>query len=316
MHSHPGATGTIDRPNDAAPAERSPVATPLHQADPFAEQTPSTGSPLVALDRLRDLLGTSRNCFVLTGAGCSTASGIPDYRDLDGAWKRPPPMQYRMFMDQPLSRARYWARSMIGWRRFGSAKPNAAHEALARFEAGGGMSLLLTQNVDGLHEQAGNTEVVDLHGRLDRVRCMQCEARSPRAVFQQRLESANPDWVTLDAAVAPDGDADLGDFDFAQFVVPPCAVCGGILKPDVVFFGENVPRDRVEHAMQRLAGSDLMLVVGSSLMVYSGYRFATAAAASGIPIVSINIGVTRADPLLAFKVEAPCGEALSMLWPG
>jgi NAD-dependent SIR2 family protein deacetylase len=285
-------------------------------ADPFAQQTPPVAAPAAALERLQTMLARSQRCFVLTGAGCSTASGIPDYRDLDGAWKRPPPMQYRVFMDQPLSRARYWARSMIGWRRFGSAQPNAAHEALARFETGGSMSLLLTQNVDGLHERAGNRHVVDLHGRLDRVRCMSCETRSPRAEFQQRLEAANPDWLALDAAVAPDGDADLGDFDFAQFAVPPCTVCGGVLKPDVVFFGENVPRDRVTHAMDCLAGSDLMLVVGSSLMVYSGYRFATAAAAAGIPIVSINIGVTRADPLLAFKVEAPCGEALSLLWPG
>lgn len=285
-------------------------------ANPFAGMTPALVSPMLAVERLQGLLAKSHRCFVLTGAGCSTASGIPDYRDLDGAWKRPPPMQYQLFMGQPLARARYWARSMIGWRRFGSARPNAAHEALSRFEARGRMSLLLTQNVDGLHERAGNQQVVDLHGRLDRVRCMACEARSPRAEFQQRLETANPDWLALDATVAPDGDADLGDFDFSQFAVPACTRCGGILKPDVVFFGENVPRDRVEHAMERLAGSDLMLVVGSSLMVYSGYRFATAAAKSGIPIVSINIGVTRADPLLAFKVEAPCGEALSLLWPG
>jgi NAD-dependent SIR2 family protein deacetylase len=297
MHAHPGA----------APAVGADVLD--HTSHALGDAAAAT------LDRLRDMLAGARRCFVLTGAGCSTASGIPDYRDLDGAWKRPPPMQYRLFMDEPLARARYWARSMIGWRRFGSARPNAAHEALARFEHQGGMSLLLTQNVDGLHEQAGNREVVDLHGRLDRVRCMSCETRSPRADFQRRLEHANPDWVSLDAAVAPDGDADLGDFDFAGFAVPPCAVCGGVLKPDVVFFGENVPRDRVDLAMARLAASDLMLVVGSSLMVYSGFRFAKAAAEHGTPIVSINIGATRADALLAFKVEAPCGEALSALWP-
>jgi len=309
MHAFPGTAPGAET-DDTAPA----IALP-GPGDPFAGRTPAVAGALDHLDRLRAMLAETRRCFVLTGAGCSTASGIPDYRDIDGAWKRPPPMQYRLFMDDPLARARYWARSMIGWRRFGSARPNAAHEALARFEAAGGMSLLLTQNVDGLHERAGNRAFVDLHGRLDRVRCMSCEARSPRAAFQRRLEDANPAWVTLDATVAPDGDADLGDFDFAQFVVPPCPICGGVLKPDVVFFGENVPRDRVELAMARLAESDLMLVVGSSLMVYSGYRFAKAAAERGTPIVSINIGATRADPLLAFKVEAPCGEALSMLWP-
>jgi NAD-dependent SIR2 family protein deacetylase len=301
MHAYPGATPTVG----AATGADFPASVSHAPGDASAAN----------LDRLRSLLTDARRCFVLTGAGCSTASGIPDYRDLDGAWKRPPPMQYRLFMDEPLARARYWARSMIGWRRFGSARPNAAHEALARFEREGGMSLLLTQNVDGLHEQAGNREVVDLHGRLDRVRCMSCEIRSPRADFQRRLEQANPDWVSLDAAVAPDGDADLGDFDFAGFTIPSCAVCGGVLKPDVVFFGENVPRDRVDLAMARLAESDLMLVVGTSLMVYSGYRFAKAAAERGTPIVSINIGATRADPLLAFKVEAPCGEALARLWP-
>jgi NAD-dependent SIR2 family protein deacetylase len=307
MHASPGDGRVADIAGDAAESRFDTAAS-------VADATPLS-TPTATLDRLRGLLATSRRCFVLTGAGCSTASGIPDYRDLDGAWKRPPPMQYRLFMDEPLARARYWARSMIGWRRFGTARPNAAHAALARFEAGGGLSLLLTQNVDGLHEQAGSREVVDLHGRLDRVRCMACETRSPRTDFQRRLEAANPDWVALDAAVAPDGDADLGDFDFAQFVVPSCTVCGGVLKPDVVFFGESVPRDRVDLAMDRLAQSDLMLVVGSSLMVYSGFRFARAAAERGTPIVSINIGVTRADPLLAFKVEMPCDAALARLWP-
>ncbi len=273
-----------------------------------------TGDVPAGFAELADRLSASQRCFVLTGAGISTASGIPDYRDVDGEWKRPPPMQYRVFMDDAVARARYWARSMLGWRTFGVARPNAAHEALVRLEQRQGMSLLLTQNVDGLHSQAGSRHVVDLHGRLDRVRCMACEARSARDAFQARLQAANPDWLTLDAEIAPDGDAYLDGLDFSRFVVPPCTVCGGVLKPDVVFFGENVPRDRVDHAMAELARSDLMLLVGTSLMVYSGYRFAKAAAASGIPIVSVNIGRTRADELIALKVQAPCDLTLDRLW--
>jgi len=251
--------------------------------------------------------------FVLTGAGCSTDSGIPDYRDSDGAWKRTPPVTYQAFMGEERTRRRYWARSLVGWRHFGRAEPNGTHHALQRLEAQGRLELLVTQNVDGLHQRAGQRQVVDLHGRLDEVRCMTCEWRQPRATFQRELERLNPDWAVLEAAEAPDGDADLEAARFDDFVVPPCPACGGVLKPDVVFFGENVPRERVMHAMQALEAADAVLVVGSSLMVFSGYRFVHAAARIGKPVAAVNLGRTRGDPLLSLKVEAPCAEALSFL---
>lgn len=250
--------------------------------------------------------------FVLTGAGCSTDSGIPDYRDSDGAWKRTPPVTYQAFMGEERTRRRYWARSLVGWRHFGRAEPNGTHRALQRLEAQGRVELLVTQNVDGLHQRAGQRQVIDLHGRLDQVRCMSCDWRQPREEFQQELERLNPAWVELDATEAPDGDADL-EAHFDDFVVPPCPACGGVLKPDVVFFGENVPRERVMQGMQALDAADAMLVVGSSLMVFSGYRFVHAAARSGKPVAAVNLGRTRADPLLSLKVEASCAEALSFL---
>lgn len=263
-----------------------------------------------AFGALREFIRRHPRLFVLTGAGVSTDSGIPDYRDRDGQWKRPEPMNFRRFMDDPASRARYWARSMVGWRSFGASVPNAAHYTLSRWEQQQRIELLVTQNVDRLHQAAGAQNVVDLHGRLDRVRCMQCHHHLMRNEFQQSLETSNPAWVTLEALAAPDGDADLEGLDFDRFVVPSCPVCGGILKPDVVFFGEVVPPERVVQAMQALERADAMLVVGSSLMVYSGYRFATAAARLGRPIVAINLGHTRADNLLALKVEASCAAAL------
>lgn len=273
----------------------------------LAEAVPQTGSD----DELQSFVDKHRRLFVLTGAGCSTDSGIPDYRDADGSWKRSQPVTYQAFMGEELTRKRYWARSLVGWRRFGKALPNPTHRALARLEELGKLELLLTQNVDGLHQRAGNRRVVDLHGRLDTVRCMACEARSPRHALQRTLLQLNPAWATLDAIDAPDGDADLDGHDFSSFIVPPCPHCGGVLKPDVVFFGENVPRERVGTAMQALDAADAMLVVGSSLMVFSGYRFAHAAAKAGKPIAAVNLGRTRADPLLSLKVERSCADALA-----
>ena len=254
-----------------------------------------------------------RRLFVLTGAGCSTDSGIPDYRDANGGWKRLQPVTYQAFVTEPATRQRYWARSLIGWRRFGHAQPNTTHHALARLEQQGKLALLLTQNVDRLHQAAGSENVVDLHGRLDRVRCLACEQRLARTDFQAELLRLNPAWADLDAADAPDGDADLDGQDFSHFRIPPCPHCAGLLKPDVVFFGENVPRERVDAGMQALHDADAMLVVGSSLMVYSGYRFACAAARAGKPIAAVNIGHTRADPLLSLKIEEPCAQALAFL---
>jgi NAD-dependent SIR2 family protein deacetylase len=202
---------------------------------------------------------------------------------------------------------------MIGWPKIAAAAPNAAHSALARLEARGGVELLVTQNVDGLHQAAGSRATLDLHGRLGCLRCMGCGAETPRAAFQQALERANPDWLRFDALAAPDGDADLEDADFASFQIPPCPACGGVLKPDVVFYGESVPRERVDAAMAALARADAVLVVGSSLMVYSGYRFLEKAAQLGKPAAAINLGRTRADALLTLKVEADCATALGFL---
>lgn len=264
---------------------------------------------------LADFIHRARRLFVLTGAGCSTDSGIPDYRDADGQWKRTPPVNYQDFMGEPATRQRYWARSLIGWPRFGRATPNGTHAALAALEARGQVEVLLTQNVDCLHQRAGSSAVIDLHGRLDQVRCMGCEARSDREAFQHTLLAANPGWDTLEAGIAPDGDADLENVDFSAFQVPACPKCGGILKPDVVFFGENVPRERVAAVHDHLANADAVLVVGSSLMVYSGYRFVQAAAKAGLPVAALNLGRTRADDLLTLKVEQSCAEALSFLLP-
>jgi NAD-dependent SIR2 family protein deacetylase len=251
--------------------------------------------------------------FVLTGAGCSTNSGIPDYRDRNGDWKRTQPVRFQAFIAEEQTRQRYWARSMVGWRRFGRAQPNDAHHALARLEAKGRCQLLLTQNVDRLHQAAGSRAVIDLHGRLDLVRCTACSATNRRADFQDELVRLNPAWAQVDAPALPDGDADLSQMDFEAFAIPPCASCGGVLKPDVVFYGENVPRDQVAVAQTALEDADAMLVVGSSLMVYSGFRFAQMAARRGIPIAAVNLGRTRADDLLALKVEESCEMALSFL---
>ncbi|MBM7518449.1 NAD-dependent protein deacetylase [Nocardioides nitrophenolicus] len=247
---------------------------------------------------------------VLTGAGLSTDSGIPDYRG-PGAPARMP-MTYQEFVSGPAARQRYWARSHLGWSRMRRASPNAGHLAVAAL----GADLVITQNVDGLHEAAGTPSLVALHGRIADVICLDCRRTSPRAALQQRLESANPGWAArhADVAVRPDGDVDLDDT--ADFVVPDCEECGGRLKPDVVFFGENVPKPRVERcyaAVEGLAGDGTLLVAGSSLTVMSGLRFVRRAAQRGIPVVVVNRGATRGDDLAAHKVETGVGEWLSAL---
>jgi NAD-dependent SIR2 family protein deacetylase len=251
--------------------------------------------------------------FVLTGAGCSTDSGIPDYRDDAGDWKRARPIMIREFLENERARKRYWARSLVGFRRMRGARPNDAHHSLAALERQGRVAQLVTQNVDGLHQAAGSRQVIDLHGRVDVVRCLGCGRRTPREQLQQEIVRRNPAFATLDAIEAPDGDADLEGVGFDAFDVPACDACGGLLKPDVVFFGENVPGERVRQAMAAIDSADAMLVVGSSLMVYSGYRFAAAMADAGKPIAAINLGRTRADDLLALKVADRCANALSFL---
>lgn len=262
---------------------------------------------------LEDFIERHARLFVLTGAGCSTNSGIPDYRDSDGQWKRMQPVTYQAFMGGAATRQRYWARSLVGWRHFGTARPNPAHRALARLESAGRSEILVTQNVDRLHQAAGSAEVIDLHGRLDIVRCTACDHALPREAMQESLTRLNPGWAGRDAASAPDGDADLEAADFAAFAVPECPRCRGLLKPDVVFFGESVPRDRVEAAFAHLTRADAVLVVGSSLMVRSGFRFVEAAVAAGKPVAAVNLGRTRADALLTLKVTRPCEEALAFL---
>ncbi len=264
---------------------------------------------------LRRFLDRSERLFILTGAGCSTESGIPDYRDAEGAWKRARPVMFRAFMDEELTRQRYWARSLVGWRNFRRAHPNDAHRALVQLQREDRLEALVTQNVDRLHQAAGSSDVIDLHGRLDWVCCMACGERLPREQMQAELLRHNESWAELDAHAAPDGDADLERRDFSDFRVPACPACGGILKPDVVFFGESVPAERVATAMARLAHCDAVLVVGSSLMVYSGYRFVHAAAQRGKPIAAINLGRTRADELLSLKVTEACAAALAFLLP-
>ena len=248
---------------------------------------------------------------MLTGAGISTASGIPDYRGPDGLWKRSAPITYQAFIRDPAMRRRYWMRSFVGWPAVTGARPNRAHEALVELESRGRITTLVTQNVDGLHVRAGQRTVIDLHGRIDQVICLDCGARVARADVQRILTDSNPRWTSLTAAIAPDGDADLEHADAGGFRAPLCAGCGGLLKPDVVFFGENVPRERVAAAHDALRMADAMLVVGSSLMVYSGYRFARIAHAAGMPLAMLTRGITRADGLATLKLDADCVAVLA-----
>jgi len=257
--------------------------------------------------------------LVLTGAGCSVASGIPEYRDHDGAWKSRPPVRYADFVASAAVRRRYWARSVFGWERVAGAQPGSVHRALARLEQAGHARTVVTQNVDALHQRAGSRRVIDLHGRLDEVECLDCGARIRRADLQSLLLAWNGSFLAAlgdapgaTAAARPDGDAQL-EADFSDFRVPDCPSCGGVLKPAVVFFGENVPRGRVDATLCALADADALLVVGSSLMVFSGFRFCLAAREMGKPVAAVNLGRTRADELLSLKVASDCGTALQDL---
>lgn len=261
--------------------------------------------------RLGEFIATNRRLTILAGAGCSTASGIPGYRDEEGNWKHTQPVQYADFIRHEHTRQRYWARSLIGWNRISSALPNQAHFALAELEDRGYVELLVTQNVDNLHRKAGSRSVVDLHGVLDQVRCLDCDAITLRADHQRRLAILNPGWGLEAAPAAPDGDARLSRSDFELFIVPECSNCGGVLKPDVVFFGESVPPCRVRSATDALLRSDALLIVGSSLMVFSGYRFARLANEAGKPVAIVNRGVTRADGIATLKCPADCSELLA-----
>jgi len=265
------------------------------------------------LDRLAAFISEHPRLFVLTGAGVSTDSGIPDYRDENGDWKGNQPIQGPAFIKDVQTRKRYWSRSMVGWRHFGVATPNTAHRALSELENLGHVAHLVTQNVDRLHQQAGSRQVTDLHGRLDRVVCLSCGRTIMRSELQHRLELRNPEFARLQADHAPDGDALLKNIDFSRLELVDCDHCGGTLKPDVVFYGENVPVERVRFSMQELQAADALLVVGSSLMVYSGFRFCKEAQRLGLPIGAINLGRTRADDMLELKVRERCTVALPRL---
>lgn len=260
-------------------------------------------------DRLARWIRRHRRVFALTGAGCSTASGIPDYRDENGEWKRRPPVMIQALRSDASVYRRYWARAFAGWPRFSSVAPSAAHLAFAAWESAGTLHHLVTQNVDRLHQRAGSHAVIDLHGRLDVVLCLTCGARTERTAVQASIAGENPGWLA-EAVSAPDGDADIADEAIASFTAPRCTLCGGQLKPDVVFFGENVPGERYQQARDALDAADALLVAGSSLMVYSGFRFVRFAHEAGLPIAIVNRGLTRGDDLAELKVSGDVGALL------
>ncbi|WP_455804974.1 NAD-dependent protein deacetylase [Pseudomonas fluorescens] len=265
------------------------------------------------LDTLQEVMADG-DFLVLTGAGISTPSGIPDYRDSDGVRRGRQPMMYQEFLAAAESRRRYWARAMLGWPRVRQAQPNAAHEALADLQHGGLIRDLITQNVDTLHDQAGSHDVIELHGSLHRVLCLDCGQRSERDSIQQLMELHNPYLAGVDAVQAPDGDTLLDPAFEARFQVPHCPHCAGErMKPDVVFFGENVAQATAARAMAAAENAAGMLVVGSSLMAYSAFRLCRVIADRGKPLIAINLGKTRADDLLDLKIEASCEQLLPLL---
>jgi NAD-dependent SIR2 family protein deacetylase len=254
-----------------------------------------------------------RRVLALTGAGLSTASGIPGYRDKDGVRRGRMPIQGPEFRRHDAVRRRYWARSMVGWGMMSRAEPNAGHRAMAELEACGHLHSVITQNVDGLHQRAGSRRVIELHGNLHHVVCLGCQARYARASLQPQLERDNPELANVLAQPLPDGDAAVEPDALEDFHPPACTACGGVLMPDVVFFGDNVPPARTAQALAEMEAADALLVVGSSLMVFSGYRFCRLAAAAGKPIAAINAGKTRADDLISLKLELPAQEVLPRL---
>jgi len=265
------------------------------------------------ISALSRFLETHPRLVVLSGAGLGIASGIPAYRDRAGVWQHSRPITHQEFVSEPERRQRYWARSLLGWPTMRDARPNAGHLALARLERQGHIDLLITQNVDRLHQRAGSAKVIDLHGRLDQVRCLGCASTVSREVVQQRLLRDNPHSPGQAARPRPDGDAEPAAELVAQIRIPACAVCGGTLMPDVVFFGGTVPRERVEACNGAIAGADALLVVGSSLQVYSGFRFCRLASELGKPIAIINPGITRGDSLASLKLAADCEPLLTAL---
>ncbi|MGW6277992.1 NAD-dependent protein deacetylase [Kribbella sp. NPDC055071] len=250
---------------------------------------------------------------VLSGAGISTESGIPDYRGETGTLRTHTPMTFGDFATSETGRQRYWARSHLGWRTIARADPNDGHRAVAALQARGYLDGLITQNVDGLHQAAGARDVIELHGNLDRIICLDCGTTSAREAHDRRLRAANPDFEGEATRINPDGDVELPEDIVRSFTVVDCTNCGGRLKPDVVFFGENVPKPRVERCYNLIDHANAVLVLGSSLTVMSGFRFVRHAAKSGTPVLIINQGITRGDPYATYRVNLPLGEALTTL---
>ena len=265
-----------------------------------------------ALDALTGLVAGG-GVLVLSGAGISTESGIPDYRGPSSTARTASPMTYQTFTGDPVARRRYWARSHLGWRTIGTARPNDGHRAVAALQRHDLLTGVVTQNVDGLHQAAGAVDVTDLHGRLDRVRCLDCGRLSDRAELEARLTAANESWHAVATGINPDGDVDLPDSALDGFRLVGCTACHGVLKPDVVFFGETVPPERVAHCYQLLQDSRALLVLGSSLTVMSGHRFVIRAARDGCPVAIVNQGATRGDRYAAVTVDAPLGQVLPAL---
>jgi NAD-dependent SIR2 family protein deacetylase len=263
--------------------------------------------------QLATFFDANRRILVLSGAGISTASGIPAYRGRDGVRRGSAPVQGPEFRKFDAVRKRYWARSMIGYSTMAGAAPNPAHLALASLQAAGRISPLMTQNVDGLHQRAGSTGVLELHGSIHHVLCLDCHAQCSRAEVQHMLAELNPDHMGVVAVAAPDGDAHVEPDRLARFRLPHCPHCGGTLKPDVVFFGDGVDPATTIEAVRRVEQADALLVVGSSLVVFSGFRFCRMAAAAGKPIAAINLGITRADDLLGLKIDASAQAVLPPL---
>lgn len=264
------------------------------------------------VDALLELMRGKR-LVALTGAGVSTESGIPDYRSPAALARPRRPIQGPEFVKSATLRRRYWARAMVGWTRFRAAEPNDGHRALAVLEKAGKLSGVITQNVDRLHHKAGSKKVVELHGALAEVVCLECGRMEERDDVQARMRAENPDWLDGPVPLAPDGDADLPDALVERFVPPSCAVCGGAMKPDVVFFGHNVARPVVDRAFAMLDDAEALLVAGTSLAVFSGYRFLLRAAERGVPVAIVNRGPVRGEERAAVRIDAPAGETLSSL---
>lgn len=273
----------------------------------------STGAPdgIGELDALIELVAAG-DVAVLTGAGISTDSGIPDYRGPSGAaLRRHAPMTFQTFTRDAVARRRYWARGYLGWRQIEDARPNDGHLAVAALEQAGLVSGVITQNVDGLHTAAGSRVMIDLHGRLDRVVCLDCGARVSRARVHERLRTANSTWRADITAINPDGDVDVPEDQLDEFVVVDCVECGGVLKPDVVYFGERVPPERVAAAYRIAESARALLVLGSTLQVYSGRRFVMRAAQLGLPVAIVNAGDTKADDLASVRIHGPLSVVLT-----